>query len=98
MNLCYAGPMLDETEPLPGEAAILAPVPPLRRLRRLKGWTQQELADAAGVHVDTIHDLESGAAREPRPGTMRRIATALGVPIRQVDEFAEEPPPQPPAP
>ncbi|MGH2370893.1 MAG: helix-turn-helix domain-containing protein [Chloroflexota bacterium] len=84
---------------LPSGGAILGSVPALRRLRRLRGMTQQELAAAAGVHVDTIHDLERGAAREPRPTTMRRIAQALGVGIGDVDEFVvEREPPAPRAP
>lgn len=70
-------------------------MPALRRLRRLKGWTQQQLAEAAGVTLGTISDLERGA-REPRPGTMARIAKALGVRIPDVDEFvAERPGPGP---
>ena len=66
-------------------------MPPLRQLRRLKGWTQQELADAAGLALDTISDLERGA-REPRPHTMRRIAQALGVRIQDITEFVQERP------
>jgi transcriptional regulator with XRE-family HTH domain len=87
---------------LPEDAATIGPVPALRHLRRLKGWTQQELADAAGVALDTISDLERGA-REPRPHTMRRIAQALGVRIQDITEFVQERPkderedPTPPA-
>jgi transcriptional regulator with XRE-family HTH domain len=71
-----------------------ADVPPLRRLRRLRGWTQGELAEAAGVGRATITRLERGL-REPRPGTMARIARALGVEIRQIDEFREDRPQEP---
>ena len=70
--------------------AILAAMERLRRLRRLKGWTQERLAAEAGVHISTIHDLETGAGREPRPDTMRLIAEALGVPISEVREFVED--------
>jgi transcriptional regulator with XRE-family HTH domain len=69
-------------------AAILAVVPPLRALRRLKGMTQEDLAGAAGVSVGTISRLEKGH-RPPRPHTMLRIARVLGVPIARVDEFVE---------
>ncbi|HXI16530.1 MAG TPA: helix-turn-helix transcriptional regulator [Chloroflexota bacterium] len=69
--------------------AILAEMERLRRLRRLKGWTQERLAAEAGVHISTIHDLETGAGREPRPDTMRLIAEALGVPISEVREFVD---------
>ena len=71
------------------DATLPAAVPPLRQLRRLKGWTQAQLAEAAGVTRVTIQKLESGV-REPRVSTMARIAEALGVPIRQVDEFRED--------
>jgi transcriptional regulator with XRE-family HTH domain len=64
-------------------------MPPLRRLRRLKGWSLRDLAREAGVAVDTVLDLEH-RARLPRPSTMRRIAAALGVQIGDVDEFREE--------
>lgn len=68
-------------------AAILpAPMPPLRRLRRLKGWSLRDLAREAGVSVDTVLDLEN-RTRIPRPATMRKIAEALGVEIAAVDEF-----------
>jgi transcriptional regulator with XRE-family HTH domain len=64
-------------------------MPPLRRLRRLKGWSLRDLAREAGVSVDTVLDLEN-RARVPRPSTMRKIAGALGVEIAAVDEFREE--------
>ena len=63
-------------------------MPPLRRLRRLKGWSLRDLAREAGVAVDTVLDLEH-RARLPRPSPMRKIAAALGVAIGEVDEFRE---------
>jgi transcriptional regulator with XRE-family HTH domain len=76
------------------EATLPADVPPLRQLRRLRGWTQAQLAEAAGVTRVTIQKLERGV-REPRPSTMVAVARALGVEIRQVDEFREPPPRRP---
>jgi transcriptional regulator with XRE-family HTH domain len=70
-------------------------MPPLRRLRRLKGWSLRDLAREAGVAVDTLLDLEH-RARVPRPSTMRKIAAALGVAIAAVDEFREDDDPPPP--
>ena len=64
-------------------------MPPLRRLRRLKGWSLRDLAREDGVGVDTVPDLEH-RARGPRPSTVRRIAAALGGAIAEVDEFREE--------
>lgn len=67
-------------------ATLAAPMPPLRRLRRRKGWSIRDLAREAGVSADTVLDLENGR-REARPSTMRKLAAALGVAIAEVDEF-----------
>ncbi len=52
----------------------------VRELRRRKGWSQQNLADASGVGQDTISSLELGR-HQPRPSTLRKIAGALGVEV-----------------
>lgn len=59
----------------------------LRQIRLQKGWSQQDLADKAGIGQDTISGIESGR-REPHPSTLRKLAAALGV---QVAEFYSEP-------
>ena len=41
--------------------------------------TQEELAENAGVSPTTIVRLESGDIRQPRPATLGKIATALGI-------------------
>jgi transcriptional regulator with XRE-family HTH domain len=69
-------------------------MPPLRRLRLLKGWSRRDLAREADVSVDTVLDLEN-RARAPRPATMRKIAAALGVPLAEVDEFHDGAPAHP---
>ena len=35
-------------------------------LRRLRGWTQEELAEHSGLSVRTIRNLELGRVRNPR--------------------------------
>lgn len=50
----------------------------LYELRRLKGWSQQELADRAGCSKMHISGLERGK-REFSLTMMRRIARELGV-------------------
>jgi transcriptional regulator with XRE-family HTH domain len=50
----------------------------IRAARQALGWTQNELADKAGVSPRTIHAVEKG--RSCRQATKRRILTALGVP------------------
>lgn len=59
----------------------------LRALRLSRGLTVEQLATKAGVHPDTLEDLEGSTGRKPRPGTMQKIAGALGVKILDVAEF-----------
>ncbi len=42
------------------------------------GWTQNDLAERAGVSTRTIHAIEKG--RPCRQATKRHILSALGVP------------------
>lgn len=49
----------------------------LRRHRRLAGWTQEELADKAGVSVRAIRDFEAGRVRRPHSQTIRMLTEAL---------------------
>lgn len=51
--------------------------------RRSKGWTQEELAEAASVTVRTIQRLESGET-VPRLHTLRSVATILDLPLESV--------------
>lgn len=48
----------------------------LELLRIDKGWTQQELADAAGVSRNTISSLERG-----RTGSRARVLAKIGRPL-----------------
>lgn len=49
----------------------------LRRLRRLRGMTQADLAEAVGVWPQTVRAWEAGKA-EPRPHAFRRLCEVLG--------------------
>jgi predicted ATPase/DNA-binding XRE family transcriptional regulator len=49
----------------------------LRRYRLAAGLTQEVLAERTGLSVRGISDLERGARRAPRPGTVSRLAQAL---------------------
>lgn len=51
----------------------------LRALRAAAGLTQQQLADAAGVHAQTVQHFEYGVKDDPRMSTLRKLAAALGV-------------------
>lgn len=44
--------------------------------RRRKGWTQQDLADAVGIHRATVSQLEVGL-KTPSLATLGKIAEAL---------------------
>lgn len=50
----------------------------LRETRRQHGWTQDELATAAGVGVATVRRCE-GSYFDPRVSTVQRLAGALRV-------------------
>ncbi len=58
----------------------------VKEMRRRRGWSQKDLAKASGVGQDTISGLESGR-HEPRPSTLRKIASALDVEV--ADLFQE---------
>ena len=49
----------------------------IRAARQALGWTQNELAEKAGISARTIHAIEKG--RPCRQATKRRIVNALGV-------------------
>ena len=50
----------------------------INRLRNAKNWSQQQLADFAGVSLQTIFRAESKNT-VPRGNNLRKIAAALGV-------------------
>lgn len=49
-------------------------------LRKRKGWTQQEMADAIGLHVNQIKRYEAGTA-QPSIEAIKKIAVAFSVSI-----------------
>lgn len=53
-------------------------VPSLRRIREARFFTQQDLAERAGIHRVTIANLEGGR-EEARFSTIRKLAAALSV-------------------
>ena len=50
----------------------------IRAARQALGWTQNDLADKAGISARTIHAIEKG--RPCRQATKRKILRTLGVP------------------
>jgi transcriptional regulator with XRE-family HTH domain len=57
----------------------------IRAARQARSWTQNDLADKAGISARTIHAVEKG--RPCRQATKRRILQALGVPWELRDEY-----------
>ncbi len=55
----------------------------IRKLRRVKGWRQIDLAEHSGVHEVHISDLERGA-REPGLRTLSKIAYALDITLSEL--------------
>lgn len=51
----------------------------LRALRERKGWTQNHLAEVAGIPQPTIWRLEKGLILNPKASLLRRLARALEV-------------------
>ncbi len=64
----------------------------LRRLRKKRDLTQGELGDLAGMHRTEISMLER-AGREPRLGTLIKLAAALEVPLAELFKGIEWQPP-----
>ena len=51
----------------------------LSTLRRMRLWSQGDLAKAAGVATSTISHIETGKSPKLRPSVMRKIMKALGI-------------------
>lgn len=62
----------------------------LRVWRLNAGWSQEQLAERAGVNPSTILRIERGHAHRPYPATRKRIADALGVAVDAIAEFAAD--------
>ena len=58
----------------------------LRLIRRNRGLTSQQVADAAGVAKSTVSRIETGSRRGPR--ARKRIADALGIDL-SADELID---------
>jgi transcriptional regulator with XRE-family HTH domain len=50
----------------------------IRRLRKEKGWSQEQFADEAGIHRTYISDLERGS-RNPTVRVLEKLASPFEV-------------------
>lgn len=51
----------------------------IAELRAVKGWTQEQLAETAGVSRVTVVRIESGRSRRVDLDVLEKLADALGV-------------------
>lgn len=56
----------------------------VKEIRKRRGLTQRELAEAAGVSLSIIRKLEQGERETARLETLRKLATALRVPTMRL--------------
>jgi transcriptional regulator with XRE-family HTH domain len=60
----------------------------IRQTRLARGLSQEQVAHGADLHPTWLSHIEGG--RNPAWGTVRRIASALGVEVSEVARLAEE--------
>jgi transcriptional regulator with XRE-family HTH domain len=53
----------------------------LATLRKEKGWSQERLAQKAGISYNTLIKIERGGIKNPKIETVIKLASALGVSI-----------------
>jgi len=62
----------------------------LREARLNSGYSQTELAERAGVSQASIAMIETGARVSPHPRTLRKLAGALGIEVRELRDDPED--------
>ena len=60
----------------------------LRYIRRHKDLTQEQLAEAVGISIEFLSNLERGV-NAPSFETLEKLATVLEVPVQTFFEFPE---------
>lgn len=63
----------------------------IRQLRAKSSLTQEDLAQKAGITTGTLSLIERGQAN-PTWGTVKGIASALGVSMGELGKLADKPP------
>jgi transcriptional regulator with XRE-family HTH domain len=64
----------------------------MQEVRRRRGWSLRDLAQASGLSLTTVHQIETGRT-SPGLGTLLSLATALGIPASVL--FDDHRPPGP---
>jgi len=60
----------------------------LRQIRRQKDLTQEQLAEAVGVSVEFISNIERGISA-PSFETLEKLTAVLQVPVHELFQFPE---------
>lgn len=60
----------------------------VRELRVARGWSQDQMANEAGLSKDAVSRIERGD-RSPRLDTLQRIGAAVGVSLPKLVDFGE---------
>ena len=56
----------------------------LKELRKKSGWSQQMLAEKAGLSYNVITKIEQGASKNPNIQTMIKLADAFQISIDEL--------------
>ena len=51
----------------------------LAKIRKEKGWSQEKLAQKAGISYNTLIKIERGGIKNPKIETVLKLEEALGV-------------------
>jgi len=56
----------------------------IKQVRKKIGWSQQKLAEKAGLSLAVITKIEQGVAKRPSIQTMVKLADALGISLDEL--------------
>jgi transcriptional regulator with XRE-family HTH domain len=56
----------------------------IKQVRKKAGWSQQKLAEKAGLSLAVITKIEQGVAKRPSIQTMMKLADALGISLDEL--------------
>lgn len=59
----------------------------IKQLRKARGMSAEDLAEATGISPATIYRYENGSTEEPKSSMLRKIADALHVDVYQIIQF-----------
>ena len=65
-----------EKQPIPGSLGDI-----VRGSRKKRGWSQEHLAEVAGIDQNDVSRVETGKSKNPQEQTLLAIARALDIPL-----------------